>query len=323
MTKADKYPKILIVDDVPSNVTTVAEILSDNYQLIVATNGWDVLETAASERPDLILLNVIMPEMDSYTVCKKLKADKICGGIPIIFVTANTDPEHITRGIEVGAFYYLTKPIDSKILLAIVKSALMDTSHPYFPRNDFFRPWDVLAFMDEGIFRIRTLEDALRLSGMLSEICPEPERRAIGLRELIVNALEHGTLGITYEEKSHLNETGEWAFEVARRLALDEHRNKYVTVRFQRKDNQIQFLIKDEGAGFDWPSYVEFDPRHVFDSHGRGIALAKKIGFDFLEYHGTGNEVLAVVYTTPHVVSEKCLITEEETTQIITRSSIE
>lgn len=298
MTTTEKRPKILIVDDVPCNVATMAEVLPDHYQLIVATNGRDALETAVSEQPDLILLDVVMPEMDGYTVCERLKADKQTRRIPVVFVTGNTDPEHIIKGIEAGAFYYLTKPIDPKILLAIVKSALADTIHPYVPKQGFFQSMDALAFMAEGLFRIRTLEDALRLSYILSEMCPDPERSAIGLRELIINAIEHGTLGITYEEKTRLNENDEWALEVARRQALDEYSGKYVTVRFQRRKTEIQFLIRDEGAGFDWQAYLEFDPKRVFDSHGRGIAIAKKMGFDFLEYHGAGNEVLAVVHTT-------------------------
>ncbi|CAK0773540.1 Response regulator receiver protein [Gammaproteobacteria bacterium] len=296
MSKTEKHSKILIVDDVPSNVMTMAGILPDSYQLIVASNGPDALETAASEQPDLILLDIVMPEMDGYTVCERLKADNKTRRIPVVFVTGNTDPEQIVRGIEVGAFYYLTKPIDPKILLAIVRSALADTLHPYILQRGSLQPMDVLAFMDEGLFRIRTLEDALRLSCILSEMCPEPERSAIGLRELVVNAIEHGTLGITYEEKSRLNENDEWTLEVERRQALPEYMNKSVTVRFQQGENEIRFLIRDEGSGFDWQSYLEFDPRRIFDSHGRGIAIANKMGFDFIEYHGVGNEVLAVIH---------------------------
>ncbi|MEI6415158.1 MAG: response regulator [Pseudomonadota bacterium] len=296
MTQTEKPSKILIVDDVPGNIKALAEILREKYQIILATNGRDALETTASEQPDLILLDVVMPEMDGYTVCEKLKANQETQKIPVVFVTSNTHPEQVIRGIEAGAFYYLTKPVDTKILLAVVKAALADRVHPYALQMATSQSViTALQFMEEGHFRIRTLEDALTLSRLLSEMCPDPEKSAIGLMELVINAIEHGSLGITYAEKTCLIKNDQWRDEVERRLASPECQDKYVIVRFQRKYHEIHFLIKDEGSGFDWRSYLVFDPSRAFDPNGRGIAMAKMTSFDRLEYHGVGNEVLAVV----------------------------
>ncbi|CAK0781747.1 hypothetical protein CCP3SC15_970003 [Gammaproteobacteria bacterium] len=105
---------------------------------------------------------MVMPEMDGYTVCKQLKASKSTSNIPIIFVTSNTAPEHIIMGIEAGAFYYTTKPIDTKLLLAITKAALADVGYPYKLKRDA-KSLNGLQFMQESSFRIRTLDDASEL----------------------------------------------------------------------------------------------------------------------------------------------------------------
>jgi len=111
----------------------------------------------------------------------------------------------------------------------------------------------------------------------------------------LVNAVEHGNLGITYEEKSRLNEKDQWEGEVKKRMEQPEHSTKRVLISFERTAREVRFLIKDEGAGFDWRPYMAFDPKRVFDSHGRGIAVAAQASFDRLDYRGVGNEVLAVV----------------------------
>ncbi|CAK0781755.1 hypothetical protein CCP3SC15_970005 [Gammaproteobacteria bacterium] len=131
----------------------------------------------------------------------------------------------------------------------------------------------------------------------MSGICPNPENSYIGLRELLVNAIEHGSFGITYDEKSYLKKNDAWDAELKRRQSLPEYIGKYVTVHFKRNEDEIRFLIKDEGSGFNWRPYLEFDFTRAFDPNGRGIFMAKTLGFDFLEYHGIGNEVLAVIYT--------------------------
>jgi anti-sigma regulatory factor (Ser/Thr protein kinase) len=120
------------------------------------------------------------------------------------------------------------------------------------------------------------------------------ERLAIGLIELFLNAVEHGNLGIGYKEKSVLNLNGTWDVEIERRMALPENASKVVEVEFQRVQKEIRFRIRDQGQGFDWESYLQFSPERAFDSHGRGIALARNLSFSRLEYQGSGNEVIAV-----------------------------
>jgi len=296
MSKTEKKATILIVDDVPGNIRTLAGFLQNDYQILMATNGLDALEIASTEQPDMILLDIVMPEMDGYAVCRELKTRKDTKKIEVVFVTSNTSTEQIIQGIEAGAFYYLTKPVNPNLLRTIVKSTLSRKIFPYHLHHEAKQLVHAASFINEVNFRIRIMDDALCVASFLSNMCPDPERVILGLQELLINAVEHGSLGITYEDKTNLQENYEWKMEVERRQALSEYRNRYVSIQFSRTEEQIRFLIKDEGQGFDWESYLEFDPKRIFDTHGRGIALSKMQSFDCIEYHGVGNEVLAVIY---------------------------
>ncbi|HWM30610.1 MAG TPA: adenylate/guanylate cyclase domain-containing protein [Methyloceanibacter sp.] len=116
---------VLIVDDTPTNVSVVSGVLKDLFKTKVATNGEKALAIAfAAEKPDLILLDVMMPGMDGYEVCRRLKADPKTRDIPVIFLTAKTDSIDEEKGFEVGAVDYIHKPFSSPIVLARVKTQL-------------------------------------------------------------------------------------------------------------------------------------------------------------------------------------------------------
>lgn len=122
---SDKQPEqlILIVDDNPQNLQFLGKFLTENdYSLCVAQSGQEALEFVKTKMPDLILLDVMMPGMDGYEVCRHLKAQQIFKHIPVIFLTAKTDSEDIVKGFEVGGVDYVTKPFNSVELLARVKT---------------------------------------------------------------------------------------------------------------------------------------------------------------------------------------------------------
>ncbi len=113
---------ILIVDDEPRNIQLLGSLLKEhNYEVEFAMNGLQALEWTANKQFDLILLDIMMPEMDGYEVCKKLKANSANRHIPVIFLTAKTETEDIVRGFEVGGSDYITKPFRPPELLARVK----------------------------------------------------------------------------------------------------------------------------------------------------------------------------------------------------------
>lgn len=118
-------PKILIVDDEPLNITIVAEILSNQYSLMVATNGEKALQiVSADPKPDLILLDIVMPGMSGFEVAKQLKENIETATIPIIFLTAKHDNESIIKGFDLGAVDFVTKPFQKEELLARLKNTL-------------------------------------------------------------------------------------------------------------------------------------------------------------------------------------------------------
>lgn len=108
--------KILIVDDVPTNLNLLIEILMNDYKLVCATNGKDAIKLASNSQPDLILLDVMMPEMDGYEVCRCLKSDEKFKDIPIFFLTANTEEEEEEKGLSCGAVDYISKPFSATVL---------------------------------------------------------------------------------------------------------------------------------------------------------------------------------------------------------------
>lgn len=115
---------ILIVDDTRLNIKIMTDILSEDYNIFYATSGKEAIEIAMSQNIDLILLDIIMPEMDGYEVCKRLKNDQQTQRIPLIFITAMTNIEDETKGLEMGAIDYIFKPVSAPILKARVKNHL-------------------------------------------------------------------------------------------------------------------------------------------------------------------------------------------------------
>ena len=124
MTQPNNRPLILAVDDEASNLQLLRQILQDHYRLLFAKDGARALDLARQERPDLILLDVMMPGMSGYEVCAALKAHPGTAAIPVIFVTALTDTDDELEGFEAGAVDYITKPVSPPIVRARVRTHL-------------------------------------------------------------------------------------------------------------------------------------------------------------------------------------------------------
>ena len=118
-------PQILIVDDNLENLDILeARLASHGYEILTANDGEEALAAAREKRPDLILLDIMMPKLDGIEVCRRLKADRSLPFMPIIMVTARADSKDIVRGLEAGGDEYLTKPVDQAALVARIKSML-------------------------------------------------------------------------------------------------------------------------------------------------------------------------------------------------------
>ncbi|WP_377808705.1 PleD family two-component system response regulator [Azospirillum sp. A29] len=152
---ADLRPKILVVDDIPSNVHVLSRILKDDYDIYFATDGERALDLVQARMPDLVLLDIMMPGMDGFEVCRRIKADPATHDIPVIFISAKSEVEDETRGLEVGAIDFITKPISPPIVKARVRNHLLLKR-----QTDLLRS---LSFLDglTGIANRRRFDDAM------------------------------------------------------------------------------------------------------------------------------------------------------------------
>lgn len=149
--------------------------------------------------------------------------------------------------------------------------------------------------MREATFTFKTIHSARDLAILLANTCPEPQRAVVGLTELLLNAVEHGNLQISHADKNRLCQENRWDEEVAARIADPANADKEVWVEYVREPGWIRVVIRDEGDGFNWHRYVDIDPVRATQLHGRGIAIARMISFDSVEYRGKGNEVEAAI----------------------------
>lgn len=299
---SEEGPFVLVVEDDGVIREALAFNLSKaGYRPVAAADGetgWGLLE-AEPEKFATVLLDRTLPGMDGMEVLARIKAHAYLRRVPVILETARAGKRDILEGLEAGAFYYLTKPFDKKTLLAIVRTAVGDGVNYQQLCQRTRQTIGSFSLMLRGSYAFRTVEEAKLLAALVAHCCSDPERAVVGLSELLINAVEHGNLGITYEEKSRLVEDGAWEDEVARRLELPANRDKRVIVEIERRPDVVAYRVKDEGRGFDWEKYLDLTPERAFDSHGRGIALSRKLSFDEVTFVGNGSEVIAVVRQPP------------------------
>lgn len=294
----DTMMRILLVEDDPVYRELLQANLADSgYEVVTAETGAEaasILDQMGS-RLGAVLLDRQLPDMDALRLVARMKTIKEQALLPIIMQTAMSAPGEVAAGLAAGVYYYLTKPYRPEALLAILRAAVQD-------RREFLRLLESAQASDDFMRHIdyvdawfRTPDEARRLAAFAARICPDPGRVVLGLSELMLNAVEHGNLAIGYEEKSHLIEKDALEAEIVRRLDMPEYGVRRARLAIERLAEGYEFTIRDEGSGFRWERYLELSPERAFHAHGRGIAMAKALSFDFLEYRGCGNTVVARV----------------------------
>ena len=168
-TLVDKHiATVLVVDDTPENLTLMGSLLRDHFMVKVANNGEKALKIAMSDTPpDLVLLDIMMPGLDGYEVCRRLKATAATRDIPVIFLTARSDPDDERMGLALGAVDYITKPISPPILLARVNTHLalkatadfLRDKSAYLEREVALRTLEVQAIQDVTIMAMTSLAE--------------------------------------------------------------------------------------------------------------------------------------------------------------------
>jgi DNA-binding response OmpR family regulator len=286
---------VLIVDDEQALRSVLGKMLIDEgCRILTAADGTEAqaILLANPEPISVVILDWMMPQMTGIELLRWMKKQTFIEHIPVIMLTALDDPERIKEGIDAGAFYYLVKPFQRPLLQSILRAAVSDyhsTRQLLEKLKQCARP---LAFMDEGTFRFRTIGEAEQLAVMIASASPEPEHSMV-IAELLLNAVEHGNLGITYEDKGKLITDNIWNEEVDRRLALPENRKKYAVVRMSKNGPNMRIEIEDQGPGFDFARFMQIDESRLFDNHGRGIAIARSaLNVEFLQ---PGNRVVVTI----------------------------
>lgn len=291
---------ILVVDDEPLNLDIIEEFLTGKGQPYIIETACDGLEAmekleADPNKYDVVLLDRMMPRMSGMEVLEKMSAHSELKYIPVILQTAKVSKENILEGLKAGAYYYLTKPFTSDILHSVVKTAVKDRGYNKALLASLKVTKSSVKLLKNAHFQFRNLEDVRAVSSLIACACDEPDKIAMGLSELMINAIEHGNLHIGYEEKSQLRKQDIWESEIAKRLELPEHKSKYASVDITNNSDGVTYTITDMGDGFDWNEFMEFDTSRVMDNHGRGIAMANKLYFSKLKYMGNGNQVIVSV----------------------------
>jgi diguanylate cyclase (GGDEF)-like protein len=167
-----RRPRVLVVDDQPANVQVLYQAFAADHQVFMATGGAQAQQVCAARQPDLVLLDVEMPDMDGYTLCALLKADEHTRDIPIIFVTSHDDVSAETRGLEAGAVDFIAKPINPAIVRARAKTHLTLKA-----QSDLLRRWvytdGLTGVSNRRYFEIRLTEEwarAVRQGSALSVV---------------------------------------------------------------------------------------------------------------------------------------------------------
>lgn len=284
---------ILVIDNNKISVTMINAILQNNYNLTFKDNPEDALVTIAQKKDeiDVLLMNRTMPTMDGIDLVRELKSKDFSA--PIIMITAADQPEQISEGIAAGVFYYLTKPIKKNLLLSIIDSAIRERKSKKNTVITIDKIYKSLSNVQYCKSSYQTIEEIDNLSTLFASFFPDPKKIIIGIAELMFNAVEHGNLGITYDEKTKLIEEDRLFEEIQYRAKLPKNQHKKVVVTFVRDDDKFSLKLKigDMGDGFDWSKYLKADPSRAMDNHGRGIIQANTLYFDHLEYNEKGNEV--------------------------------
>jgi len=192
-----------------------------------------------------------------------------------------------------GIDFVLRPDINLDSLYSVLRAARNYRDQVVQLRAEIFQRTSAIGTIKSGTFIYQNLDEARNLAIMLALACPDSDLVAIGLMELLVNAVEHGNLDIHSKLKQELLIKDGWREEVERRLALPEYRDRYVSVTFFGSERMISISIQDQGKGFDHASYS--GDQASSDYRGRGIAIARGMSFSDVSYSGNGTVAEATI----------------------------
>jgi serine phosphatase RsbU (regulator of sigma subunit)/anti-sigma regulatory factor (Ser/Thr protein kinase) len=234
------------------------------------------------------------PLLDVLSDLLTLRDEPNLARVPVLTVVSQAADEQVAACVRAGAFYCFVEPVDRALLSAMLRaaSALRQGPKSEQPAGPPALPHD-LPHVKEIVLSVRSLADARLVSAFVSELCPQPARQALGVSELLLNAIEHGNLEISGAEKAQLVRDGTFQSVLAERAADPRYAEREVTVWLRRASDHVEIVCEDQGPGFDWKSLEAKAAADPDAPNGRGIALSRALAFDSLEYLGRGNVAVA------------------------------
>lgn len=296
LLRGERPVNILAVeDDALGMEFLVSQIEELGHTVMRAEDGQNALEVLAGHKAaiDVVLMDREMPVMDGLTAVRRMKSNRNLRNIPVVMVTGADDSEDMKEGLDAGVFYYLTKPVEADMLRSVLAAAVREARQTRVLAEELGKHRASFDLIETCKFKFRTLAEAESLAAFMANCFEDSERVIAGLGELLINAIEHGNLGIGYERKTELIEAGIWRAEVDRLQQAPEHIDKVATATIAHKEQGTYVVVQDQGKGFEWQKYMRIDPVRAGDNHGRGIAQANSISFDKLTYNELGNQVVA------------------------------
>lgn len=264
-------------------------LVGDNPQLAGQIEAWlapagyacrqlACLEACVRLTDELTLGDRVIVDVSSDESSLALLAVLKNAGVQVTLLLEAEDLLAVETGLYATVSGFLVKPFERQALVAAL--AL---------------PWGGVSAPAGGYFPFRTLEDVTGLSQLVAGLCPESEMVQIALSELMLNAVEHGNLGLGFVRKGELMSCGAWRNEVERLLDTPAYLERFAYLRVELRPREVRLLIRDQGNGFDPEPYLNLNPARSVEPHGRGIAIARMLAFPDLVFLEGGRCVEGVV----------------------------
>jgi DNA-binding response OmpR family regulator/anti-sigma regulatory factor (Ser/Thr protein kinase) len=284
-------PRVLVVDDQEALRTLLSRLLErEGFEPVEAADGEQAVALFKSQLPLVVVSDIMMPRMDGLALLNEIK--RIDRSATVILMTGQGNEEVLLKALRGGATNFFKKPFNMRDLIDEIRKVVEFRIEA--ARSTFFSPYlveetkrFVLARSDSPYFPVIN-QITLQLPAIVADA--EILNIKIGIEEMVTNALEHGNLGITFEEKSKAIEEGRLAELVAERAGESDKAERRVTISSRLSPELFEITIADQGKGFNWRALPDVIPENLLSYNGRGIFLTK-IYFDEVIYNERGNEV--------------------------------
>ncbi|MCI0471001.1 MAG: SpoIIE family protein phosphatase, partial [Candidatus Aminicenantes bacterium] len=285
---------ILIIDD----NNDLLEYLKDffmiyDYEVILAETGNEGIEKFREYLPDIVISDMRLPDKNGNIVVKEIKA--INKDVPIIIITGFSDKQLILSAMRNGALDLLKKPFKPKDLKYLINKIDTLFRKIKVKLSSSFIDWEKRQFrISNDIYAISSVVNFVFSN--IDYISEDVSFMKNGLQELLINAVEHGNLNISYEEKQELLEKGDYNRHLKEKASLPAYRDKYVMIKVFSTADYLKIIIEDMGNGFDLSSIPDPEnPENFLKESGKGILMALH-AYDKVEYNEIGNCVTLFKY---------------------------